>query len=165
MSKPAKRVDTPGQGSLLDLLARAQLAARTGEGPAEGSLNVQHRLVGAINKAIKECSLSRWEIAGKMSELMGAEISKHMLDAWTSEAKEYHRFPAEYLPAFCQVTGNSEPLRVIAEAAGLFVVEGPDALRSEIQALDEKVKKINAEKKRRLDFLKSLEKGERYGER
>lgn len=154
MSKNKKKSDT-GQGSLFDLLKKVQ-AERMAE-PGGGSLNVQHRLRGALVRAIKQSPLSRWEIAGKMGELLGVEVSKHMLDAWTSEAKDYHRFPAEYLPAFCEATGCREPFLALARAAGLFVVEGPDALRSEIQALDEQMKKLGSEKRKRLTLLQELE--------
>ena len=157
MSKPPNRIDIK-QGSLLDLITRAQTASRP-SGMAEGALNVQHRLVGAITQAIKESPLSRWEIAGKMSELLGLEVSKHMLDAWTSEAKEYHRFPAEYLPAFCMATGSLSPLRVLSEAAGVFLLESPDALRSRIQFLDEQQKEISSEKRELQSVLKALESG------
>lgn len=92
-----------------------------------------------------------------MSHLLGCEITKFMLDAWTAESKDGHRFPAEYLPAFCQVTGDREALTALAEAAGLFAMPGPDALRSEIQKLDEEAKRINSEKRKRLQFLKEME--------
>ena len=157
MSNQSKKVDM-NQESLLDLITRAQTDSQS-SGMAEGSLNVQHRLVGAITQAIKESPLSRWEIAGKMSELLGLEISKHMLDAWTSEAKEYHRFPAEYLPAFCKATGSVTPLRVLSEAAGVFVLESPDALRSRIQFLDEQQKEISSEKRELQSVLRALEGG------
>ena len=108
--------------------------------------------------AIKGCSLSRWEIAGKMSHLLGAEVSKFSLDAWTAESKEGHRMPAEYLPAFCQVTGDQGPLRILAEVAGLYALPGPDALRSEIRKLEEDSKRINQERRKRELFLKEMEK-------
>lgn len=123
----------------------------------EGSLNVREQLRVAINEALKGCPLSRWEVAGSMSHLLGVEISKYMIDAWTAESKDGHRFPAEYLPAFCEVTGDRRPLSILATAAGLFALPGPDALRSEIQRLDEEAKRISREKRKRLQFLQEME--------
>lgn len=125
--------------------------------PTEGSLDVAERLRLALVLALKTCPLSRWQIAGKMSELLGREVSKFMLDAWTAESKEGHRFPAEYLPAFCVATSDNSPLAMLAQAAGMFALPGPDALRAEIKRLDEEERKVRAEKRRREAFLKEME--------
>jgi hypothetical protein len=93
-----------------------------------------------------------------MSELLNQEISKYMLDTWTAESKEYHRFPAEYLPAFCATVGSVEPLQVLAEKAGVFVLQGPEALRSEIRRLEEEIKRLQKEKQKRQVFLQEAEK-------
>ncbi|MEW6595689.1 MAG: hypothetical protein AB1413_12550 [Thermodesulfobacteriota bacterium] len=158
MAKKTPKIDVhPGQMSLLDLLvaARAQLGSPE-EG--EGCCNLRERLRLALCAAIKQCPLSRWEIAGQMSHLVGCEVSKYMLDAWTAESKDGHRMPAEYLPAFCKVTGDLAPLRIMAETAGLFALPGPDALRSEIRRLDEEAKRIREEKRKRELFLREMEK-------
>lgn len=165
MAKTRKKIDThPGQKSLFALLDEIRQAEQASQD--EGSMLVRERLRVALSSALKNCSLSRWEVAGKMSHLLGCEITKFQLDAWTAESKDGHRFPAEYLPAFCRVTGDRQPLALLAEAAGLFAMPGPDALRSEIQKLDEEVKRISLEKRKRLQFLKEMEIGEtRCGKR
>lgn len=144
------------QMSLLDILALAQDDPGR-EQAEEGAANIRERLLRAVTGAIKQCPLSRWEIAGKMSHLLGVEISKFQIDSWTAESKEGHRLPAEYLPAFCLVTGDHGPLRIMAETAGLFALPGPDALRAEIQRLDEQERQIKAEKRKRSLFLHEIE--------
>lgn len=159
MTKKSKKIDVaPGQMSLLDLLTQAQEATRTKPTGEEGAANVRERLRLAMCAAIKGCPLSRWEIAGRMSHLLGQEISKYQIDAWTAESKDGHRMPGEYLPAFCLVTADHGPLRILAETAGLFALPGPDALRSEIKRLEEEAKKINFERRKRELFLKEMEK-------
>ncbi len=158
MAKKYKKIDgAPVQMSLFDLLTKAQEKLRD-EPSCEGVANVRERLRLALCAAIKQCPLSRWEIAGKMSHLLGQEISKYQLDAWTAESKDGHRLPGEYLPAFCMVTTDNGPLRVLAETAGLFALPGPDALRSEIKRLEEEAKKINQERRKRELFLREMEK-------
>lgn len=154
MAKKRKRIDNRQQ-SLFSLLKKSQELRQQ---ISEGSLNVREKLRLACCAAIKQCSLSRWEIAGQMSHLLGVEITKYMIDAWTAESKNGHRMPGEYVPAFCKVTGSLEPLHVLAEAAGLFALPGPDALRSEIQRLDEDAKRIRQKKQKRMLFLKEMEK-------
>jgi hypothetical protein len=155
MSNSRKKLDAGHQqGSLFDLL---QQAAVTTSGPTAGSLNIHHRFIAALTRALKSCPNSRETVAGQMSDLLGVTITKAQLDAWTSEAKTGHRFPAEYLPAFCMATGDPEPTRILGEAGGLFVLPGPEALRAEIQRLDEQERRIKAEKRKRLMFLDKME--------
>ncbi len=158
MAKTRRKIDREsGQMSLLSLLTQARQDAS--QDPAgEGSGNVRERLRLSLCAAIKQCTISRWEIAGRMSHLLGCEISKFQLDSWTAESKDGHRIPAEYLPAFCLVAGDHGPLRILAEVAGLFALPGPDALRSEIRRLEEEAKRINQERRKREMFLQEMEK-------
>ena len=55
------------------------------------------------------------------------------------------------------MTGSREPLSLLAEKAGLFALPGPEALRAEIQKLDEEAKKLSAEKRKRVLFLQEME--------
>ncbi len=159
MARGQKRIDEPipGQRSLFDYLKDAAQAPAVVPKSVTGTMDVQSRLRESLNLAIKGCNLSRWEIAGQLSDLLDREVSKAMLDAWTAESKEGHRFPAEFLPAFCMVTGSREPLSLLAEKAGLFALPGPEALRAEIQKLDEEAKKLSAEKRKRVLFLQEME--------
>lgn len=147
--------DDPRQMSLLDMLERAQEIRD--EEPEEGTLNLHVRLCHALTGAIRKSGLSRWEIAGRMSHLLGFEITKFMIDGWTAESKEARRIPAEYLPAFCAATGCREPLQILTDAAGLFCMPGPEALRAEIQKLREQERKVSAERRRREMFLQEME--------
>jgi hypothetical protein len=159
MTKRNKKIDKddPRQMNLLDFLQAA--AELRDEAPLEGQMRVQPQLSHAMGRAIRKSELSRWEIAGQMSHLVGMEITKAMLDSWTAESKEHHRPPAEFLPAFCAVTGDREPMQILADAAGLFCLPGPDALRAEIQRLSEDEKKLKAEKRKRELFLREMEGG------
>lgn len=156
MPKIQSKLDTR-QLSLMDYLRALQPV--DGERPArEGSLDIRDALRESLTDAIRSCHLSRWEIAGRMSHLVGVEISKYMIDAWTADSKEGHRFPAEYLPAFCRAVGSTAPLTVIAEAAGVFALPGPEALRAEIQKFDEAERKARSEKRKLMLFLQEIEK-------
>ncbi len=155
MPRTKKGTDSSRQVDLFALLRAAQEA--TARPAAEGRLDVGERLRAALREALRRCPLSRWEVAGRMSLLVGREVSRHMLDAYTAETKEAHRFPAEWLPALCEATGDPEPLRVLCEAAGMFALPGPEALRAEVQRLREEEARIKAERRKREMFLKEME--------
>ena len=126
-------VSYTGQLSIFDLIKQDEKE----EKPAPGSYNISNRFRSELSEGLKRCLLSRYEVAAKMSELLGTEITKSQLDSWTAESKEYHRFPAEYLPAFCQVTGYKEPLRMMARLVKCFLLESKEALMAEIGQIDQ----------------------------
>ena len=97
-----------------------------------------------------------------MSHLIGETITKEMLDSWTRESdneggRSRRHIPAEYLPAFCKVTESEKPLMVLCRPLDIYTLPGPEALRAEIQRLDEQLSEIKAEKQRRRMFLRQIE--------
>jgi hypothetical protein len=154
MAKNKQRLDI-NQASLFDILKNYQEESLTIR-PA-GSFDIDRQFRAAISEALKHCPLSRWQVAARMSELTGCEITKVMLDSWTAESKENHRFPAIFLPAFCEAAGCSEPLKMMGKLVGVFILPGPEALRAEIQRIEEDINKKQTEKRKRLVFLKEME--------
>ena len=87
--------------------------------------------LGAINQAIREARQAgngRERLVDRMNLALGADlITKRQLDSWTANSKEQHRFPLEYLAAFCWATGSDAPLRVLASALGYDLVAAREA--------------------------------------
>ena len=149
MSKRAKRIAShPGQLSLFDLLKREVPVSQR----EQGRMRVRDELRECIIDCIRGCDLSRWEIAGQMSNLLDQEITIHQINAWTAESKEGHRFPAEYLPAFCEAVGCHDPMKLLAEKAGMFLIPGDDALRVE-KAREMESMKRSKDRIRRIDAI------------
>jgi hypothetical protein len=137
-----KNFANPNQPSLFDLVRdlrpKVQISAQ----------NVDVLLRISLAKAIKESSLSRIQIAAKMSEALDVEITKTMLDSWTAESREgLNRFPACYLPVFCQLIGSIEPLQILADLIGCFVIRGPEALDLQLKRIEDHEKELAAQKK------------------
>jgi hypothetical protein len=153
--RPAK--SDSAQLSLLDLIQRAQEMA---ESPADqGSLSIEAQLRRALSEAIKVCPLSIHQVAGEMSHLLGETITAEMIYSWTAESKTRHQLWGSRLPAFCRATGSRRPMEILAEAAGLFTLPGPEALRAEIQKLREEEQAAARERKKRECFLREMEGG------
>src|SRR4030042_5796720 len=118
-----KKICPPDQLTLLDLLKDLRP-----KNNGFASFNIDLQLREAISQAIKDCPHSRFQIAAKMSELLGVEITKSMIDSWTAESREgLYRFPACYLPALCHVVGSLEPVRIMADLLGGYVIQGEGA--------------------------------------
>jgi len=146
--------DNQAQPSLFDLIREDERRASQEAAPA--SFNISYRLRSEISEGLKQCPYSRYEVAAKMSELLGVEITKSQLDSWTAESKEYHRFPAEYLPAYCAVTGHKEPLRIMARLVNCYLLESEEALLAELGRIDQAKRELTRKERAIREFLESI---------
>ncbi len=147
--------DTPGQLNLWDVVKRVTQEERDLVTKA-GSFNIDTKIRALLSDALKRCPLSREVVAGKMSELLGVEITKSQLDSWTAESKENHRFPYAYAPAFCEATGNAEIFRVAAEMVGCYLLRGEDALLTELGRIQKQKEEISKKEKLIRNTLEQL---------
>jgi hypothetical protein len=160
-----KKNKESSQQSIFEYLQKIEMlrSAQHENTPPSGSLDIDTELRAAVSLDLKHAKdatgreLSRYEVAARMSELTGQEITKSQLDNWSAESHEKHRFPCQFLPAFVMATSGGSAFAVLSRKAGLFALPGPEALRAEIQRLDEEIKKIQAERQKRLIFLKEME--------
>jgi len=93
------------------------------------------RIKDAIAESIKGSGMKRYVVAGKMSELLGAEVTESMLNAYTAESKEGYRMPAEYIPVFCKIVKYYTVLEILVSASGCRMIKSEDAYYLEIGRL------------------------------
>jgi len=92
---------------------------------SEGSLDVALSFRAALSKIFTKCKDSRYQLAGKLSELTRRNISKDSLDKYTSSNLDY-ALRAEDLPATIAVTGSLEHIQVLLDPVGCSVVTPED---------------------------------------
>lgn len=99
-----------------------------------------------LSDAIKDCPLNTCQIAARMSELTGQQITEHQLHAWTAPSREGWRFPFEYQPAFEAAVETHAITAWLASVRGGQLHIGRDVLHAELGRLerlrDEAAKKI-----------------------
>lgn len=66
-----------------------------------------------LAKVIRRCAKSREQIADEMSNLVGRQITVAMLNGYTAPSKEPARFPAAFVCAFCEATGDDRLQRLV----------------------------------------------------
>lgn len=113
----------------------------------EVNYDISAQLRRWFSAAIKNSPMSRFEIAARMSELLGKEISKFQLDSWTAESKEGYHLPAEYLPAAVAVLDDISGLRILAAPLGVKVLENKDLLWLEYGKLKRTEQQVRLRKK------------------
>lgn len=154
MSNDTKKFVKSSQLSLFEIIQKQ----KSNKNNNLGGLNIMSEFNQIISRLISRSKLSRYQITSQMSELLNQEITVNMLNGWTADSHEQHRFPAAFLPAFCQVVKSYEPLKFLAEKMGMFLLPGEEALRSEIQKLSEDISELTKEKDKRLYFLSEITK-------
>jgi hypothetical protein len=113
----------------------------------ETNYDISAQLRRWLSAAIKNTPMSRFEVAAKISELLGKEITKFQLDSWTAESKEGYHLPAEYLPAACAVLDDVSGLKILAAPLGVKVLENKDLMWLEYGKLKRTEQQVRLRKK------------------
>ena len=110
-----------------------------------GSMSCGVELRETLARALKDTRMSRYEVAARMSELIGTEISKAQIDSWTAESREGWRFPFEYAAAFEAALGTACLTELLARKMGYKVyVRGADIVDAEIGRLDAQIAEMTS---------------------
>ncbi|MGO6954129.1 hypothetical protein ELI24_17155 [Rhizobium ruizarguesonis] len=85
-----------------------------------------YSLAGKLSKAValtmEESGMTREELATAVSDVTKSPISKAMLDAYASQAREQHSISAVRLAALITITEDPRALNVLLEDAGFIVI-------------------------------------------
>lgn len=99
--------------------------------PGEGNYAAEVSLmVGLLLKG-----LDRRELAAHMSRLSGDDVSKHMLDAWASPARQDHNIPFYRVPLLEQSCDSHDLTDWLVEQRGGRAAYGTEALDAELGRL------------------------------
>lgn len=108
---------------------------------SEGMLDVSLGFKQCLSRAISISGKDRYQIGAEISRATQRDISREMLDKYTSSDPAY-RLPAEILPAFCHVTVTLEPFRYLLDPLGSDVLNPADKDLIELARLQEEERKI-----------------------
>lgn len=106
-------------------------------------------LVGQI---LKDADGDRHEIASRMTRLTGKDVSKYMLDAWSSESRDTYNMPF-YLAAVLEAACSTHELsNWLADKRGGRLLLGRETLNAELGKLE----RVRDEAGKRIRDLKKL---------
>ena len=105
-----------------------------------------------VSEALKDADGDRYEVAAKMSRLVGREVSKYMLDAWSSESREGHNVPFYMVPALETACDTHLFTAWLAQKRGGKLLIGKDALLAELG----KMERLRDEASRKIRQLKKV---------
>lgn len=87
---------------------------------------LRERVARAVAAALADAAkrgLSRDGVAARMTEYLGAPLTKNMLDAYASVAREDHTLSVTRFAALLHATGDQRLLEMLASEMGWAVIE------------------------------------------
>jgi hypothetical protein len=106
------------------------------------------RVVAAtVALVLKDDPRSREEIAGAMSALLDAPVTKLMLDAYASEAREQHSISAARLLALIAATDRHDLLDTLVRRIGAALLVGEEIATAEIGHIDSEIARLRERRK------------------
>lgn len=93
------------------------------------------RMCRAVAETLRSCEMPRPEVARRMGDYLGQMVSRPMLDAYASEARERHQISVVRLIALLHVTRDRRLLNSIAEMFGWAVIDAADVPLIKVAAI------------------------------
>jgi len=145
---PRRRPTDPAQ---MDLLAwQPEKVVRRFAAEMIRAASQAARLCRGLKVSLKECGMTRAQVAERMGAYLGEPVSEDVLNAYVGEAKAKHIINAVRLVAFIAATGDHRPLNALLDDLGLVVVEKRYLPWIEVGILREKRERID----RDIDFAR-----------
>jgi hypothetical protein len=115
--------------------------------PAPGSGNYAAQVSELVGVVLKDCPVDRYEVAAQMSRFSGDDVSKHMLDAWSSPARCDHNIPFYRIPLLEEVCQSHAFTDWIVHLRGGRVAYGREALAAEYGKRQQMMEKLKSDMK------------------
>ncbi|MFZ5466625.1 MAG: hypothetical protein ACOZAI_05125 [Pseudomonadota bacterium] len=111
-----------------------------------GTMDFRAQVAHLVSEMLRAAPYDRYEVAARMSRLTGKDVSKNMLDAYASDAREDHNPPFYLMPILEVVCESHAATQWLAEVRGGRLLIGREALHAELGRLerqrDDAAKKI-----------------------
>jgi hypothetical protein len=105
--------------------------------PIPAGMDYRAQVAALVARVFKEADAhDRYEIAARMSRLAGREVSKYMLDAYTSEAREEFNLPFWLVPALETACGTHDLTNWLVATRGGRLFVGREALAADLGRLE-----------------------------
>lgn len=117
-----------------------------------GQMDYRAQVAHLVSEILKSSVSDRFDIAARMSRLTGKDVSKNMLDAYASDAREDHNLPLYLAPALETVCESHLLTAWITDVRGGRLLIGREALNAELGKLE----RARDEAGKRIRQLKTL---------
>lgn len=117
----------------------------TGEACLAG---IEQRICRTVGMMLNSDGRSRERIAAEMSVLLGEEVSRAMLDAYSSPARLEHKVPMSRFFALVAVTGRHDMLDPLLREIGAALLVGEEVNTARLGHIDRQIKQLQEERRK-----------------
>lgn len=110
----------------------------------------------AVHVTLKDCFLSREQIADEMSRLLGEKITTSHISNWAAESKNGWRIPLEWAAAFSAVTNDTRVIKSAFAGSGITILDDSEMVFYDIGKSIEEKREMDARLKGNRDRLAKL---------
>lgn len=124
----------------------------TFEEPA-GKFRRKEAIQEALKRTLRNCHLSREEIAEEMTRLTSERITVSHISNWTAESKNGWRMPLEYAAALFAITGDPGVIKAALSGSGIGVLDDKDYALLELGKIVAEERSRNKKKRQVMERL------------
>ena len=99
-------------------MSKAEKVLKPGAPESDAACGVAKAVRAALKDTLRLNARSAPAIAIDLSARLGRQVTPDIIYSWSAESNP-NRFPLEYLPAWCQATGDYSVLHAVTDALGL----------------------------------------------
>lgn len=132
MARPKKPADQ--NQMILDLFQNIAERLSVEGGSQEHLSDFEFRFRQTLKAVVDKAQMDRFEVAAKMSRLLGREITKTHIDQWTAMSTVQRRIHVDALKALCEVTGDWSAMKMMVESCGFRFMTPEEAVCAEYGA-------------------------------
>jgi hypothetical protein len=107
---------------------------------------LERQICAAVSTMLHDDPRSREVIAAEMSVLLDEEVSKAMLDAYASPAREGHKVPFSRFLALVAVCDRHDLLDLVIRPIGAAVLVGEEVYTARLGHIDRQMARLKAER-------------------
>lgn len=116
-------------------------------------------IASQVAAMLKDDERSRDVIAAEMSALLGEPVSKMMLDAYASEAREQHNIPTSRFFALIAVTERFDMLDAACRRIGAAIMVGEEIHAAQLGHLQARRDQLDSEIKKMRGLARPFDRG------
>jgi hypothetical protein len=119
-----------------DLLTGDLFAVPQPEAPYPAAFDFRAQVAHLVAAVLKDTASDRFALASRASHLAGVEVSKYMLDAYSSEARETFNLPFWLVPAIESACDSYELTNWLVGVRGGRLLVGREVLNAKLGQLE-----------------------------
>lgn len=120
-------------------------APRAASAPA-ALAGLERQICAEVGVILNSDTRSREVIAAEMSILLGEDVSRAMLDAYSSPARELHKVPMSRFFALVAVTQRHDVLDVLVREIGAVLLVGEEIHTARLGQIDRQMQQLKEER-------------------